>query len=130
MDTYYIIALVLFLLALPKFMKYIVQYYLFWRKRSEKNSLAGQVLGYRKELKTISQVDEFAKYSKIQRKLKVVEQQYNDHMRKDLELQLTYIALGKGLSYLLTVIFSVVLVYRFLAATLGLLTLGNEIISS
>lgn len=130
MDLYYIIATILFLLAAPKFIEYLVQYYLHWRKRSEKNTLSGQVLAYRKELKNISQVDEFAKYSKIQRKLKTLEQQYNDHMRKDLELQLTYVAIGKGLSYLFTVIFSIIFVYKLLTITIGYITVGNEVTSN
>ena len=130
MDFFYLIATILFLLIAPKFIEYFVHYYLYWRKRSEKSSLSGQVLAYRKELKSISQVDEFAKYSKIQRKLKGLEQQYNDHMRRDLELKLTYVAIGKGLIYLLTVIFCTILVYKSLAVTVGYFTSGNEITSN
>lgn len=130
MDLYYTIATILFLLAAPKFIEILVHYYLYWRKRSEKISLSEQVLAYRKELKNISQVDEFAKYSKIQRKLKALEQQYNDHMRKDLELKLTYVAIGKGVSYLLTVIFCIVLVYKLLASAIGYISVGNEITSN
>jgi hypothetical protein len=130
MDLYIIVAIILFLLAAPKLIGFIVHYYIYWRKRNEKNSLSGQVLAYRKELKNISQVDEFAKYSKIQRKLKIVEQQYNDHMRRDLELQLTYVAIGKGLSYLLTVMFCFVLVYKLIVAAVALVTVGEEITSN
>ena len=129
-DFYYIVALILFSLTASKLVEYLVQYLIYWRKRNEKSSISAQVLAYRNELKNISQVNEFAKYSKIQRKLRVFEQQYNDHMRRDLELQLTYVAIGKGVSYLLTVIFSLIFVYKLLAAAVGLITSGNEITSN
>jgi biopolymer transport protein ExbB/TolQ len=130
MDLYYIIAIILFLLAVPKFIGFVVHFYLYWRKRSEKNSLSEQILAYRNELRNISQVNEFAKYSKIQRKLKILEQQYHDHMRRDLELKLTYVAIGKGLSYLLTVIFGIVLVYKLLSISIGYISVGNEVTSN
>lgn len=129
MDIYYTLAIVLILLVTPKFLEYFVCYYLYLRKRSDKNSLASQVLAYRKELKTISQVDEFAKYSKVQRKLKAAEQQYENHMRKDLEIQVTYVSIGKLAVYLLTVIFSFYLVYQLLFLALhytGVYPSGDE----
>jgi len=78
---------------------------LYYRKRGEKVSLQTQLRQYRQELSTISQADEFAKYSKIQRKLRAASDQLNSLAREDLELNIKYSVIGKICASLLAAIF-------------------------
>lgn len=95
-----------------------------YRKRGEKQSLQRLIKDYQKELKTISQTDEFAKYSKLQRKLRASTDQYNGLAREDFELNFKYGLIGQGLAWLLAVIFSFRFVYQLYALALDYLGYG------
>lgn len=89
-----------------------------YRKKSEKLALKSQILEYRKELTNISQVDEFAKYSKVQRKLRATSDQLNSIVRQDLELNLKYVIIAQAMAWLLAVIFCFRLIYQIYSLAL------------
>lgn len=96
-------------------LKQVVSRLLRYRRRSEKLALQTQVVEYRKELSKISQVDEFAKYSKVQRKLRVTTDQLSSISRQDLELNFKYVLVAQALAWLIAVIFGLRLLYQLYA---------------
>jgi len=92
------------------------------RRKSEKVALQTQIVEYRRELATISQVDEFAKFSKVQRKLRKTSDQLSSIVRDDFELNVKYVLVAQALAWLIAVIFCFRLayqVYAFAAEQLG-----------
>lgn len=71
-----------------------------------------QITEYRKELAKISQVDEFAKYSKVQRKLRASTDQLSGITRQDLELHLKCVVIVQALAWLIAVVFGFRLLYQ------------------
>lgn len=66
-------------------------------------------------------MDEFAKYSKIQRKLRSTTDQLNSIARQDLELNIKYVLVAQGLAWLVAVIFCFRLVYQIYSLALSYL---------
>lgn len=88
----------------PQIIKYVIAILMKYHRRAEKRSLQVDIGEYRKELSTISQVDEFAKYSKVQRKLKKATDQLSALARQDFELNLK----AQACSYILAAIIFIV----------------------
>lgn len=86
----YFVALPILLYYSPKLVRLLVTLILSQRRRSEKSNLNYQISEFRKELNKISQTDEFAKYSKVQRKLRASTDQLASINREDLELNFKY----------------------------------------
>lgn len=57
-------------------------------------------------------MNEFAKYSKVQRKLRAATDQLNNIARKDLELNFKYVLAGQALAWVIAIIFLVRLIYQ------------------
>lgn len=87
--------------------------------RSEKKALEAQITGYRLELAKISQVDEFAKYSKIQRKLRSVADQLSCIKGQERELNFKYILGAQAFAWLIAVIFCFRIVYSLSASLIN-----------
>lgn len=79
----------------------IVPLLLNFRRRDDKRTLQHQINEYRRELSKIHQVDEFAKYSKVQRKLRASQDQLNGILRQDLELNLKYVLVLQAIVYVI-----------------------------
>lgn len=88
------------------------------RRRKEKQELRVQIEEYRDELAKISQVDEFAKYSKVQRKLRLCTDQLNAIARQNLEKNFEYIIVGQALAWLFTSAFIIKLIYQLYYITM------------
>lgn len=91
----------------PSFLQLLLTAVLSQRCKSDKTKLRQQIAEYRKELSQISQVNEFAKYSKLERRLRAANDQLSTINRKDLELS---VAIGivihiivKGISFILAI---------------------------
>lgn len=69
----------------------------------------------------ISQVDEFAKYSKIQRKLRSTTDKLSAISREDLELSLKSIIMIKVTVWSLVVLIAMKLIYDFMGLLIGYL---------
>lgn len=74
--------------------------------------MKAQVAEFRKELSKISQTDEFAKYSKVQRKLRSTTDQLNAISREELELNFKYVLVAQALAWLFAVIIFSNLLYQ------------------
>lgn len=85
------------------------------RKRKEKTQLESQLREYRKELSKISQTDEFAKYSKVQRKLRADTDKYNTLRRDDLELSLKLNLAFQIVFWLAALVYAIRLAYHCVA---------------
>lgn len=99
------------ILALPIILYYsrnivifFVHLLLSFRKSSVKSDLRHQIKEFSKELSKISQTDEFAKYSKIQRKLRVTTDQLRQVNREDFELSFKYTCVGLVFIWLIAII--------------------------
>lgn len=57
-------------------------------------------------------MDEFAKYSKVQRKLRATTDQLNNIARKDLELNFKYVLVGQALAWMIAILFCLKLIYQ------------------
>lgn len=90
-----------------------------YRRRSEKLALQSQIVEYRKELAKISQVNEFAKYSKVQRKLRATSDQLSSITRQDFELNFKYVLVGQALAGLVGIILFFRLIYQLVAPVFG-----------
>lgn len=84
-------------------------------------SLQSEIAEYRKEMAQISQVDEFAKYSKIQRKLRSTTDKLSAISREDLELSLKSIIMIKVTVWSLVVLIAMKLIYDFMGLLIGYL---------
>lgn len=70
-----------------------------FRHRSRKNTLAKSIFEYKKDLSKISQVNEFARYSKLQRKMRVDMDELNNLQKEDAEKNFYYILGGQVFIY-------------------------------
>lgn len=74
-----------------------------------------------RELSKISQVDEFAKYSKIQRKMRASLDTLKGIQQRDMELRIKYSLVANAFAWLVAVIVSFRLIYKlYAAAVVGL----------
>lgn len=100
---YIILALPLLLYYSSNIVRFLVSLLIHYRKNSEKSSLKYQVNEFRKELSHINQIDEFAKFSKLQRKLRSSTDRLDSINREDLELKFKYFLVGQALVWGLAV---------------------------
>lgn len=103
-DIWIVLALPILLYYSPKLVRLFVSLILSYRKNSEKSSLKYQISEFRRELSKISQTDEFAKYSKIQRKLRSTTDLLSSINREDLELSFKYFLIGQAFIWCVSII--------------------------
>lgn len=77
------------------------------------------MIEYRKELVKISQVNEFAKYSKVQRKLRAASDQLSSIKGQDRELNFKYVLIAQAFAWLIAVIFCFRLIYQLFVMVFG-----------
>lgn len=82
------------------------------RRRADKSRLTKQIREFNVELSKISQLNEFAKYSKVQRKMRASLDSLKSIQQMDLELKLKYTLVAQAFSWLLAVILTFRLLYK------------------
>lgn len=112
MDFWIIFVLPFLVLVAPKLTNHVILLFLRFHKRTEKRDLICRIKEFEKEMSTISQVNEFAKYSKIQRKLRATSDQLSGINRHDLELNFKLTLFLRAFIYLLALILSVRFLYQ------------------
>ncbi|KAG9510462.1 Tail-anchored protein insertion receptor WRB [Fragariocoptes setiger] len=87
-----------------------------WRHMNEKRQLFKQIQEYKEEMSKISQVDEFAKYSKVQRKMRALSDQLTSIRREDTTQIVKY-----------NIIFQVTI---YVLAATSIISVGYQLITS
>lgn len=104
---------------------YIITWLLSFRRRSEKSSLKSQITEYRKELAKISQTDEFARYSKVQRRLRATSDKLDSIIRQDTDTQFWYVIIAQAITWPIVILLLTRLMYYLYALAVDYI-LGNE----